>query len=455
MKLKTRFAVFTAKSAKKFMQLLKRQASLYPGLIAQKIDGQILKNMDKPQKIYGVTGTNGKTTTSNLLGDILNIIGVDYTSNKIGSNVKGGVITSLLDSNKLVGGNKKEAAVLEIDELWSREIIKDINLTSITITNLFQDSYERNANIFYIKNRLEQAIKPGIKLILNASDSISSNLEVVNEKIYYDVKNIFHEEERKNSKINDMIYCPKCGHKIEWKFNRYHHLGSFVCPNCGFTNHKADYLVEAYNEENNTIVVNERGKIVELPIIQKVIESVYNQVAAYATLREDGYTYEEISDAMAKVKIVESRYLSEKAGNKEIISLVQKGYNPVSISRLFDNIAKYDAKNKTIVYLCQNLESKYLDHRSSGWAWSIDFHYVIDEVDKIIILSRHYPELVLAMIMDGFPEEKIVLVNNEEEIIDNLDFSKSETIFITHDIEKININQGKFVADLIKKKVSK
>lgn len=455
MNLKTRFSILTAKSIKTFMKLLKKQASLYPGLVAQKLDREILKHMAKPNKIYGVTGTNGKTTTSNLLSDILSHIGVEYCSNKIGSNVKGGIITSLLDSNKILGGNNKQAAVLEIDELWSKEIIKDLDLTSLTITNLFQDSYERNANIFYVKQRLEQAIKPEIKLILNASDSISSNLELENEKIYYDVNNIFYEEERSNSKINDMIYCPRCGHKIEWIFNRYHHLGKFKCPNCGFTNHKADYLVESFNEENNTIVINEKGNLVELPIIQKVIESVYNQIAAYATLREDGYTHEEISKAMSKVKIVESRYLSEKAGNKEIVSLVQKGYNPVSISRLFDNISKYKSDKKTIIYLCQNLESKYIDHRSSGWAWSIDFHYVTDKVDKIIILSRHYPDLVLAMLMDGFPKEKIVLVENEQEIIKHLDFSIEETIFITHDIEKINIDQGKLVADLIKKEVSK
>ncbi|MDO5027372.1 MAG: MurT ligase domain-containing protein [Tissierellia bacterium] len=455
MNLKTRIAIFTAKATKSFMRLLKKQASLYPGFVGQKIDKDILKNIEKPRKIYGVTGTNGKTTSANLIADILDILNVSYSSNRIGSNVKGGIITSLIDSNKLFGGRNKDAAVLEIDELWSREIIKDIDLTSLTITNLFQDSYERNANIFYVKKRLEQSIKPGAKLILNASDPISSNLELDNEKIYYDVKNIFHEDERRSSKINDMIYCPKCGSKIEWAFNRYHHLGNFKCPNCGFTNKKADYLVESFDPANNTILVNDKGNLVELPLIQKVIESVYNQVAVYATLREDGFTHEDIAAAMSKIKIVESRYLSERVGKKEIISLVQKGYNPVSISRLFDNISKHEAENKTIISLSQNLESKYLDHRSPGWAWSIDFQYIKDKIDKIIVLSRHYPELYLAMLMAGLDEEKIILVDSEEEILNHIDFSKDETIFITHDIEKENINQGKLVADLIKKKASK
>ncbi len=455
MNLQTRFAIFTAKSTKAFMQLLKKQATLFPGHLAEKIDKDILKNIDTPKTIYGVTGTNGKTTTSNLIADILDILDVSYTSNRIGSNVKGGIVTSLINSNKLFGGNYKQAAVLEIDELWSREILKDLDLTSLTITNLFQDSYERNANIFYIKRRLEQAIKPNTKLILNASDPISSDLNLDNEKIYYDVMNIFNDEERKSSRINDMIYCPKCGSKIEWHFNRYHHLGSFSCPSCGFTNHKADYLVESFNETNNTIIVNERGNRVELPIIQKVIESVYNQVAVYATLREAGYSSQDLANAMSEIKIIESRYLTEHEGNKEIVSLVQKGYNPVSISRLFDNISKYDSKNKTIISLSQNLESKYLDHRSPGWAWSVDFQYIKNKVDKIIVLSRHYPEIYLAMIMAGLDKDKIILAEDEEDIINHIDFSKEETIFITHDIEKENIAQGKLISDLIKEKASK
>ena len=453
MNIKTRFAIFLTKSTKALMRILNKPATYFPGYLAEKLDKDILKNLDTPNKIYGITGTNGKTTSSNILADTLDNLGVSYISNRAGANVKVGIISSLLDANKLFGGNNKEAAVLEIDELWTKKVLKDVKLTSLTITNLSQDYYERNANIFYVRKRIEQAITPGVKLILNASDPISSDLDVDNEKVYYDVLNIFNEKERRDSKINDMIYCPKCSSKIEWKFNRYHHYGKFICPNCGFTNPQADYIVESFDETTDKLIVNDRGDIVELPIVQKTIENVYNQISVYATLREDGYNHEDIAKAMEKIKITEDRYMIDKVGNKEIINLNQKLYNSVSISRFYDNISKYEAKGKTIIALSQNLESKYIDHRSPGWAFEIDFQYVTDEVDKIIILSKHYPELVLAMIMSGIDKDKIIVAKDEEDILTYIVFSKEETIFITYDIFKENIAQANRIANMIKEKV--
>ena len=76
-----------------------------------------------------------------------------------------------------------------------------------------------------------------------------------------------------------------------------------------------------------------------------------------------------------------------------------------------------------------------------------------DEVDKIIILSKHYPELVLAMIMSGIDKDKIIVAKDEEDILNYVDFSVEETIFITYDIFKENIAQANRIANKIKEKV--
>ncbi|NLW52576.1 MAG: DUF1727 domain-containing protein [Tissierellia bacterium] len=453
MKLKSRLAVFGAKSAKKTMRLLKRQGTHLPGFIAKKIDKDILTNIEKPENIMVVTGTNGKTTTSNMIADVLEHIGIEFVSNRLGSNILEGVIATLLDSNKMLGGVNTKYGVFEVDELWSTTILRHLKPKTLTITNLFQDSFERNANIYFVRKRIEQGIKNDVRLILNASDSISSNIEVENDKVYFDVENIFDEEQRLDSKIEDMIYCPNCETVIEWDFKRYHHIGKFHCPNCGFKNHKADYLVTKYNKEDNTITVLDRGVERRLPLIQKIIESVYNQIACYATLRENGFEYEQINAAMKQMKVVESRFLSVPIGNKEVISLVQKGYNPVAISRIFDTISKIESKHKTIIYLNQDLQEKHMDHRSPGWSWAIDYKYINEDVDKMIILSNSAPQFVLSMMMDGFPQEKIQLVKSEEEIMDYIDFNKEETIFISHDIERENIAQSTRVIELIKKRM--
>ena len=64
-------AMFLAKCANKSLKLLRRNASYFPGNLALKICPNFLEQIDKPPVIIGVTGTNGKTTVSNMINDVL------------------------------------------------------------------------------------------------------------------------------------------------------------------------------------------------------------------------------------------------------------------------------------------------------------------------------------------------------------------------------------------------
>lgn len=134
-----------------------------------------------------MTGTNGKTTTTNILIDVITSSGQEISSNALGANLENGIITSLIDSSSLFGTAKKEIGVYEVDEQWSKVVYGEIKPNTVTITNLFQDSFERNANIYYIKRRIEEGIPKETKLILNAYDSISAYICPDNERVYFTV----------------------------------------------------------------------------------------------------------------------------------------------------------------------------------------------------------------------------------------------------------------------------
>ena len=95
------------------LKLLKRTASYTPGYIALKIYPDFLGALKMPETVICVTGTNGKTTTSNLLADVLRDCGYTVTNNSAGSNVQAGVATALLADSDLFGKPKSEIAVLE------------------------------------------------------------------------------------------------------------------------------------------------------------------------------------------------------------------------------------------------------------------------------------------------------------------------------------------------------
>ena len=53
------------------LKLLGKNATYYPGKLALDMCPGFMGMLDKPKTIIGVTGTNGKTTTTALLGKIM------------------------------------------------------------------------------------------------------------------------------------------------------------------------------------------------------------------------------------------------------------------------------------------------------------------------------------------------------------------------------------------------
>ncbi|MBT1035703.1 DUF1727 domain-containing protein [Canibacter sp. lx-45] len=452
MALKPALGVLVSKSSKIALQLLKRKGTHYPGKLAKLVDSQIIKNIEKPEKRIAVMGTNGKTTTTNLIADFMKHKNISYGSNRLGSNTYYGIATSLIDNLSITGKNKKEFAVLEIDELWAARILSEFEPTTITITNLFQDSYERNANIFYVFNRLQAGIPDSAKLILNANDPISSTIKPENERVYFAVNNIFNEEERK-SRINDFTYCLDCHEKIVWEFNRYHHIGEYRCEKSGFTTPKAKYLVKAYDAVKNEIIIEEAGIQYVLPVIEPIIEVVYNQIAMYATLREHGRTYEEIYSVMVKTKVDKSRFDSKNVKGRKITRIVAKGYNPVANSRVFDTISKSNDK-KMIVYLFDNLEmGNYLQERTPGWISDIDFDVLKDGKTKIVFKSVVAADFLIPLQLAGVDRENIKIAESEAEIAKYV--TDETSIYVLHDIEDINRAQAERVINLIAEHINK
>ena len=71
--------------------ILHKNGTHLPGNIALKIDPLFLKHIGRPKTIVAVTGTNGKTTTNNLIIDALEKNGYKVLSNRYGSNVNSGI----------------------------------------------------------------------------------------------------------------------------------------------------------------------------------------------------------------------------------------------------------------------------------------------------------------------------------------------------------------------------
>ncbi|MGB5632312.1 MAG: Mur ligase family protein, partial [Waterburya sp.] len=219
-------------------------ASVLPGEISRRLHPRLLPLLFEQvsQGVILVVGTNGKTTTSLLLKQILSDCGFEVVHNSSGANLINGLITALLSSADLTGKISADYAILEVDENILPLLLKYCMPQYILALNLFRDQLDRYGEVDTIAQRWSKAIEPLAKdttIILNADDPTLSSLgQQLQQKVLYFGLN---EPELYLDQIPhavDSIYCPLCGHLLDYQGVYLSHLGDYHCPSCGFEKSK-------------------------------------------------------------------------------------------------------------------------------------------------------------------------------------------------------------------------
>lgn len=161
------------------LRILGRNGTHFPGAVAMRLCPDFIKHLPQPKKLIAITGTNRRTTVTNLVSDVLKNAGYTLSNNAMGSNIRGIIVTAIL---AVLFGNKSivDVVVLEVDERISPRIYPYLKPDILIVTNLFRDSYRRNAHVEFIQMILEQAIPSHTQLIVNADDqSVLSYVRVI------------------------------------------------------------------------------------------------------------------------------------------------------------------------------------------------------------------------------------------------------------------------------------
>ena len=99
-----------------FVGKLTNRGSNLPGEIALRIRPDLFRRFKIEGTILAVTGSNGKTSTANMISHILKDNGFRVVNNAKGSNLTGWVATSLLAAASLNGNAQTDYYVFEVDE---------------------------------------------------------------------------------------------------------------------------------------------------------------------------------------------------------------------------------------------------------------------------------------------------------------------------------------------------
>ena len=131
-------AVWAAKLAGVAGRLIGKKSSSSPGVLALKICPDLIQQLRKNIRkgIIVTCGTNGKTTTNNLLNTVLQKRGYTTVCNRLGANMLGGIATAFTDACNLFGTFSADYAVLEIDEASARRVFAHLTPNYMIITNI-------------------------------------------------------------------------------------------------------------------------------------------------------------------------------------------------------------------------------------------------------------------------------------------------------------------------------
>lgn len=430
------FALMCGKLTIQLLRLLKKRATNFPGSVVLTLCPDFLKHLEKPEKIIAVTGTNGKTTVSNMLLDILTDNGYDCTNNNFGGNVDTGISAALLKDCTLTGKATKKYCVLEIDERSALRIYPYIHLDYLIVTNLTRDSYKRNAHVEYIFNILDKYIPDRTHLILNADDLISSSLKKNNKRTYFGMRPFTDEQLIDNNIIKDISVCPVCSSPLEYDFLRYNHIGRAKCSKCSFASPVPDFdtAERVFTPDGRAeIKVLHEGETEEYNVPCENTINLYNASAVITALRTAGLTREQISSSMNKIELVKSRFDIYESNGRTLKCILAKGQNPVACSHAL-NTAR-STPDSAVIMLWDDFYDRKETSENTAWIYDVDFEFLnSDNVKQIVVAGVRAQDIVLRLLIAGVPAEKIRSTLHEEDAADLISLEGIKTTYILFDM---------------------
>ena len=145
----------------------------FPGLVMERTDpGFLARTLNRlPRGVVVVSGTNGKTTTTKMVVQLLREQGLKVFTNRTGSNFVRGVLASLLTEVDAAGNLDADIAVLELDEAHAVHFVAQVRPRACLLLNVMRDQLDRFGEIDYTASLLHSIAKATSDVVvLNGDD---------------------------------------------------------------------------------------------------------------------------------------------------------------------------------------------------------------------------------------------------------------------------------------------
>ena len=397
---RTQLAVIAAHIALTACHLAGRPGSSLPGRIALKIDPHIVSPLAAQERrgIIVTCGTNGKTTTNNLLCDMLEAQGFCVVSNRLGANMMEGVAAALATAAspltaRPLGYLDADFACLEVDEASAAHVLQYLKPDYMIITGLFRDQLDRYGEIDLTMKAIEKAIRlaPDMTLVINGDDPLTAFLaqKSGHRFVSFGVSEQTTPEvgfPSSSGEIREGRFCENCGFPLHYDFYHFSQLGVYRCPSCGFKRPSIDYdAARVTLVPQLSFDVREADSApVRIFAPMTGFYNVYNILAVYGVLRELDLPTESINKVLRSYKPQFGRgevfRTGEKGEQKILLNLAK---NPAGFNQNIAAMLKDRSPKNLIIVINDNAQ----DGRDISWLWDVDFDRLADETIRSITVS--------------------------------------------------------------------
>ena len=363
-----------------------------------------------------ISATNGKTTTTRFLSEILNNSGIDCISNSSGANLKSGLTTALLKRK-----SHQSTGVLETDEGALPEITKESSPRMLVLMNLFRDQLDRYGELESITKswrKMVMELPESTKLIVNADDPALADIGLLRSNtIFFGIGDATDYAHREPQHAADSIYCPRCNARLTYDQVTLSHMGSWECTECDLTRPELDFKasdIELDGIRQTKFTISHEHSNHSMTSNLPGLHNVYNALAAFVAANEFGVQPEEITSTIRSTTAAFGRTEQIMIHGRELNILLAK--NPAGANANIETLLLYPNK----IHLCVLLNDQVADGRDVSWIWDVDYEKIFQKIETLHIGGERGYDLALRFLYGGFESEKIKVVGGASEVLDDL-----------------------------------